>query len=168
MDIKQLSFEPCYGVILETGEVYSFISDKILKYFVINSGYAAVSLCKRKYLVHRLIASFIPNPLNKPQVNHKDGNKLNNKLNNLEWVTVKENQADAIKRNPWLKEQKHNAAEIAKINNMIKIIAIKGKEKIEFNSLKDCGTYFNTRPANVSRWLNGKRNCSLGYKFKRI
>lgn len=49
------------------------------------------------YLVHRLIAlTYIPNPENKPQINHKDGNPLNNNVDNLEWVTQQENMTHAV------------------------------------------------------------------------
>lgn len=66
------------------------------------NGYYRVTLAcggkrKQKYL-HRLIAEhFIPNPRNLPQINHKDGNKLNCSLDNLEWVSVKENIIHAYK-----------------------------------------------------------------------
>ena len=67
-----------------------------------HKGYLRVSLVKNHkphfFRVHRLVGlAFIPNPLNKPQINHKDGNKLNNRVDNLEWVTNEENYEHAIK-----------------------------------------------------------------------
>lgn len=74
---------------------------KILKQMKDKSGYLLVSLYKnkkaRRWLVHRLVAeTFIPNSENKPQVNHKDGNKQNNNVENLEWCTPQENTIHAF------------------------------------------------------------------------
>lgn len=67
-----------------------------IKKVVCNIGYVRVAISKnaksKMVCVHRLVAmAFIPNPENKPQVNHKDGDKQNNSILNLEWVTAKEN-----------------------------------------------------------------------------
>ena len=96
-----------YKPIVEYNNVYSVSSDgyvhntrKQLKTFIINSGYEAIILhngSKRvHHLVHRLVAQhFIPNPHNKREVNHIDGNKLNNNVCNLQWVTSSENKQHA-------------------------------------------------------------------------
>jgi hypothetical protein len=61
-----------------------------------HSGYVSVSIYPKSYLLHRLVAhTFIVNPMNKEQVNHIDGNKQNNHLTNLEWVTNQENTQHA-------------------------------------------------------------------------
>ena len=74
---------------------------KILKTFVQNGGYEVATLSKdglkgAKRTIHRLVAiSYLTNPENHPEVNHKDGNKLNNKLDNLEWCSGKQNMKHA-------------------------------------------------------------------------
>lgn len=77
-----------------------FKRNLIMKPKISNTGYYNIVLHKNKlsktYNVHRLVAeTFIPNIENKETVNHKDGNKLNNCINNLEWATRSENQLHA-------------------------------------------------------------------------
>lgn len=94
-------------LITKTAKVYNIKTEKELKPFVIKKcGYLAVNIqlgSRGNYktmTLHRLLGySWIPNNYNKPVINHKDGNKLNLNLNNLEWSTYSENNRHALKNN---------------------------------------------------------------------
>lgn len=78
--------------VYEDGRIYSHVWKRFIKGSVANNGYIRVIIKGKKYPLHRLIAlAFILNSKNKPFVNHKDGNRLNNCKDNLEWCTAKEN-----------------------------------------------------------------------------
>lgn len=99
------NFEGLYDID-DIGNVYSLErkgvqKERILKVRLNTKGYVHVALYKdnkiHTFRVHRLVAeTFLPNPENKPEVNHKDCNKLNNSVENLEWVTAKQNYNHAV------------------------------------------------------------------------
>lgn len=79
-------------IIYENGDVYSEKLGIFLKPRQNKNGYLIVTLDKEQLLLHRLVAKhFIPNPYDYPQINHIDGNKLNNDVSNLEWCTQQQN-----------------------------------------------------------------------------
>lgn len=122
--------------------------EHILKPKKVRNGYNQVQLYKNGigifYSIHRLVAEiFIPNPNNYPQVNHKDENKINNKVENLEWCTQKYNNNYGS----------HNKR--AGDSRKKSIICITTGEK--FDSIIDASYKYNVNRASISYCCNNKR-----------
>lgn len=103
------------------GRVKSFYSGegRILTPLHAKGGYLRVKLTKdgkvRTLFIHRLVAKlFIPNPENKPEVHHRDDNPANNCVENLEWVTEKENSRYAKEAGNFTRGEKHHKAKLTK------------------------------------------------------
>lgn len=112
-------------------------------------GYLTVTLYKEKggkgktHKLHRLVAkAFIPNPYNKPQVNHRDGNKSNPHYSNLEWVTNGENQLHAFEIGTQKQKLNHELAELIRKDD---------------RQHKDIAKDFNISSSYVSMVKTGKR-----------
>jgi len=127
----------------------------INKSHICDTGYYAIRIKKgnisKMFKVHRLIAiAFIPNPENKPQVNHIDGNKLNNDISNLEWCTNKENAIHAYKN-----KLSNPCTKIALENRMLKVIDT--SNGVVLNSIKDASKYCGYSRSHLSAMLNNTK-----------
>ena len=119
------------------------------------SGYLWVSIAPKQYLLHRLVAKvFIPNPENKEQVNHIDGNKQNVCVNNLEWCSNTENS--------------QHAHEIGLHPNTITIIQydIDMNKIKEFYSQKKASTELNICHTSISKCCLNKQKTAGGFIFR--
>lgn len=155
------------------GNVKNNKTGKILQQQVNRRGYCVVRVSVRKsktcciketFRIHRLVAQyFIPNPEDKPQVNHIDGDKLNNNVSNLEWVTNKENAKHAIENGLW--ENVFKASQQSNEKRKRKIMAknIETGEISYFDSIAEAERAFNTR--HITDVLKGKRSHTKGYNF---
>lgn len=150
---------------------------QILNPDIAQNGYYRVTLSvnrrRKQVYLHRLLAEhFIPNPRNLPQVNHKDGNKLNNDLINLEWCSVQENTIHAYKHGLINHISGKNHPNYGKCGSKSKKSKRVLAKNIITNETKEYGSIIETKkdgftPSEVSRSCN-HGGIHKGYSFKFI
>lgn len=154
-----------YGEIrhIATGYIKSQRKD-LFGYMVV-----ALSIANKKVKlvkVHRLVAqAFIPNPDNKPQVNHIDGDKTNNCIENLEWATAKENIQHCYRV---LGYKGSHYGKLGKDNEQARIVLqIKNNQIIaEFYGLREAAESVNKGCSHIGECCLGRRKSAYGYKWK--
>lgn len=141
------------------GQVFSLRSNRCLSQHPVKGGYLLVKLPpgkKRLWLVHRLVAmTFIPNPDNLPEVNHKDENATNNHVENLEWCTRKYNA--------------HYGTALQRMaaTNSKPVKQIKDGEVVRiYESIKAAGEACGFDRGNISKCCTGKSHTYKGYEWQ--
>jgi len=147
-DIYQAS---SYGRIKSIGHGYP----KIISLSENSAGYHAMQLWKdkssKRFLAHRVVAiTFLPNPKNLPIVNHKNRKKKDNRLENLEWVSVTENASHVYRHSPHLKEKIKVNSRKVEIED-----CITGEKKV-YNSLTEAATKIKVSRGNLSSLCNNR------------
>ena len=140
--------------------------DTILKPKKTKDGYYEVTLYKNgkpEYLrVHRLVAiNFIEKIEGKDVINHKDGNKINNNVNNLEWVTIQENKDHAIRTGL----ENFNGKNNPKAKSIIQYDK-KGNYIAKYETLRDAMKITKINETNISMVCNKRRKTAGGYVWK--
>lgn len=154
VDIK--GYEGMYAV-TSCGKVWSYKTKKFLKSNINAKGYKRVCLCKnngvKRLTIHKLVAmAYIPNLNDLPQINHKDENKDNNAVNNLEWCTNKYNSNYGT-RNERMASKKMKRVLCVELNKV-------------FKSITEASLDLGVNLSGISECCSGKGNTAGGYHWK--
>lgn len=152
-----IGFENVYEI-SNYGKVRAYKSKKTLKPWISHDGYVVIKLKNRKnYKIHRLVAkAFIPNLKKLPCVNHKDENKQNNYVENLEWCSRKYN----------INYGNRNKITAKKLSKPVQQIDLSSNVIATFNSMKEASDITGVGVGNISRICNGKSGTRKKFTWK--
>ena len=144
---------------------------RLLKQKTSTSGYQRVELYKKDsrkcFYVHRLVAiAFLENPENKPQINHKDGNKFNNCIDNLEWATSSENLKHAHQTGLKPSSMKGVTGHKSHKARTILQYDLNGNFVNIWYSMVEAANSLGTRSTTISSCVRGKHKTSYGYIWR--
>lgn len=174
--MNKIEYKPIGGfedyLIYNDGRVFTLKRNKFLK-LSLNNGYHRITLYKNgKYhqvSVHRLVAKyFISNPQNKPFINHKDGNRSNNSLDNLEWCTSSENNKHAYVAGlrTWESESRQKVSKT--LGSYPFKVYKKGQLVGVFPTQMSCQREIGVHNRNIGKCLKGINKQDSGFTFERI
>lgn len=156
-------------LISKDGNVYNVKRKKYLSGHLRKNGYFSFNINGKNYLQHRLLAlQYIDNPESKPFINHKNGIKHDNRLQNLEWVTAKENTRHAWD-NKLCKPIRYWKGKTGENHNTSKAIIqmdMEGNFIARHIGIRNIAIKMNIKYQSIVRCASGKRPSAYGYKWK--
>ena len=165
--VKRLPYQSIGRTIGKKKEYIRKFPERVMKATICVNGYYRVTLSKdgKQFYkhIHRIVAeTFIPNPDGLPCINHKDENKTNNNVDNLEWCSYSynNNYGNARKKR----------SESYRLNNKrpVEMLSLSGEVIRKFSSVREAAIFVNGSPLSIDRAIKRTRKTAYGYIWNLI